>query len=99
MVRNRGTLYESIPLDHFSKVLVLKNDENEKKEEKGTFVVIPDHMYIRTFKHRPFLDHQPNFYHMILSLNQSTYLVLSMHLLCRRLLIYSWTPCVLTQFC
>ena len=89
MVRNRGTLYEAIPLDHFSKVLVLKNDENEKKEEKGTYVDIPDHVYNRTFKHRPFLNHQPNLYHMILSWNQSTYIVLSIHLLCRILLIYS----------
>lgn len=53
-IQSIDNLYESIPLDHFSKDVVLKNDENENQEEKGTYVNIPDHVYNRTFKHRPF---------------------------------------------
>ena len=64
-IQSIGTLYESIPLDHFSKDVILKDDGNDNQDDKGTYVDIPDHFYDRTFKHRPYLNQQPNLYPMI----------------------------------
>ena len=45
--------------------VILKDDGNDNQDDKGTYVDIPDHVYDRTFKHRPYLNQQPNLYPMI----------------------------------
>lgn len=45
--------------------VILKDDGNDNQDDKGRYVDIPDRVYDRSFKHRPYLNQQPNLYPMI----------------------------------
>lgn len=64
-VHSIGHVYESIPLEHFSTDVILEDDGNENQDENKMYADISDHVYDRTFKHRPYLNQQPNLYHVI----------------------------------
>lgn len=55
-------VYESIPLEHFS----IKDAIPE--EDEGVYIEVPEHVYDKTFKHRPRVNVNPNLYQPILEL-------------------------------
>lgn len=57
-VASDGNLYESIPLEHFS-------IEDAIPEEDEVYIEVPEHMYDKTFEHRPRVNVNPNLYHLI----------------------------------
>uniref|UniRef100_A0A8W8JXC5 CUB domain-containing protein n=1 Tax=Magallana gigas TaxID=29159 RepID=A0A8W8JXC5_MAGGI len=57
-VASDGNLYESIPLEHFS-------IEDTTPEENWVYIEVPEHMYDKTFEHRPRVNVNPNLYHLI----------------------------------
>ena len=64
-IHSIGNVYESIPLEHFSTDVIVEDDGNENQDENKMYADIPDHVYDRTFKHRPYLNQQPNLYNVI----------------------------------
>ena len=64
-IHSIGNVYESIPLEHFSTDVIVEDDGNENQDENKMYADNPDHVYDRTFKHRPYLNQQPHLYHVV----------------------------------
>lgn len=58
-VASVGNIYESIPMDHFS----IKDAISE--EDECVYTEVPEHMYDKTFEHRPRVNVNPNLYQLI----------------------------------
>lgn len=58
-VASVGNVYESIPLEHFS----IKDAIPE--EDEGVYTEMPEHMYDKTFEHRPRVNVNANLYQLI----------------------------------
>lgn len=58
-VASVGNIYESIPMEHFSiKDAIPEEDEN-------VYIEVPEHMYDKTFEHRPRVNVNANLYQLI----------------------------------
>lgn len=56
-VASVGNVHESIPLEHF---LI----EDSMPEEDEVYIEVPEHMYHKTFEHRPRVNVNPILYHL-----------------------------------
>eukprot|EP00105_Crassostrea_gigas_P037434 XP_019921582.1 PREDICTED: uncharacterized protein LOC105325460 isoform X1 [Crassostrea gigas] len=54
-----GNVYESIPLEHFS----IKDAIPE--EDEDVYTEVPEHVYDKTFEHRPHVNVNPNLYQLL----------------------------------
>lgn len=58
-VTSVGNIYESIPMEHFS----IKDAIPE--EDESVYIEVPEHMYDKTFEHRPRVNVNANLYQLI----------------------------------
>lgn len=54
-----GNVYESIPLEHFS----IKDTIQE--EDEDVYTEVPEHVYDKTFEHRPHVNVNTNLYQLL----------------------------------
>lgn len=58
-VASVGNVYESIPLEHFSIKYAIP------EEDESVYTEVPEHVYDKTFEHRPRVNVKPNLYQLL----------------------------------